>query len=162
MTTEPERSGAPPAVAGPVFLGIRHHGPGSARAVRAALDAVRPSAVLIEGPPEGDALVGLAAEEGMRPPVALLAHAADDPGRAAFWPLADFSPEWVAIRWALAADVPVRFVDLPAAHSLALAAEEERQPGERRAGAGERQGRQGERAGEEARREGRGPAQARV
>ena len=37
----------------------------------------------------------------MRPPVALLAHAVDEPGRAAFWPLAEFSPEWVAIRWAL-------------------------------------------------------------
>ncbi|MEV0993085.1 DUF5682 family protein [Streptomyces sp. NPDC049949] len=106
---------------GPLLLGVRHHGPGSARAVRAALDAVRPAAVLIEGPPEGDALLALAADPGMRPPVALLAHAADDPGRAAFWPLAAFSPEWVAIRWAQEQDVPVpvRFIDLPAAHTLA-------------------------------------------
>ncbi|MFE5679014.1 DUF5682 family protein [Streptomyces erythrochromogenes] len=104
---------------GPLLLGVRHHGPGSARAVRSALDAARPAAVLIEGPPEGDALLELAADPGMRPPVALLAHAADDPGRAAFWPLADFSPEWVAIRWAQEAGVPVRFMDLPAAHSLA-------------------------------------------
>ncbi|MDQ1008881.1 hypothetical protein QFZ82_003366 [Streptomyces sp. V4I23] len=105
---------------GPLLLGVRHHGPGSARAVRAALDAASPRAVLIEGPPEGDALLPLAADEQMRPPVALLAHAVDDPGRAAFWPLAEFSPEWVAIRWALAHDVPVRFIDLPAAHSLAM------------------------------------------
>ncbi|GAA3088108.1 DUF5682 family protein [Streptomyces goshikiensis] len=87
--------------------------------MRAALEAARPSAVLIEGPPEGDALLALAADPGMRPPVALLAHAADDPGRAAFWPLAGFSPEWAAIRWAQARDVPVRFIDLPAAHTLA-------------------------------------------
>ncbi|MDD9378348.1 DUF5682 family protein [Streptomyces sp. ZAF1911] len=105
---------------GPLLLGVRHHGPGSARAVRAALDAARPAAVLIEGPPEGDALLPLAADPGMRPPVALLAHAADDPGRAAFWPLADFSPEWTAIRWAQERDLPVRFIDLPAAHSLAV------------------------------------------
>lgn len=104
---------------GPLLLGVRHHGPGSARAVRAALEAARPAAVLIEGPPEGDALLPLAADPGMRPPVALLAHAADDPGKAAFWPLAEFSPEWVAIRWAQEQDVPVRFIDLPAAHSLA-------------------------------------------
>ncbi|WP_328670327.1 DUF5682 family protein [Streptomyces sp. NBC_00322] len=110
---------------GPLLLGVRHHGPGSARAVRAALDAASPPAVLIEGPPEGDALLALAADEQMRPPVALLAHAVDDPGRAAFWPLAAFSPEWVAIRWALEREVPVRFIDLPAAHSLALAAAEE-------------------------------------
>ncbi|WP_393060001.1 DUF5682 family protein [Streptomyces sp. LN549] len=111
---------------GPLLLGVRHHGPGSARAVRAALDAARPQAVLIEGPPEADALLPLAADEQMRPPVALLAHAVDDPGRAAFWPLASFSPEWVAIRWALAHGVPVRFIDLPAAHSLAMAEEGER------------------------------------
>ncbi|MFE5724321.1 DUF5682 family protein [Streptomyces erythrochromogenes] len=108
---------------GPLLLGVRHHGPGSARAVRSALDAARPAAVLIEGPPEGDALLELAADPGMRSPVALLAHAADDPGRAAFWPLADFSPEWVAIRWAQEAGVPVRFMDLPAAHSLAASGE---------------------------------------
>ncbi|MGW7287998.1 DUF5682 family protein [Streptomyces sp. NPDC054847] len=107
----------------PLLLGVRHHGPGSARAVRAALEAAAPAAVLIEGPPEGDALLPLAADQQMRPPVALLAHAADDPGRAAFWPLAEFSPEWVAIRWALANGAAVRFIDLPAAHSLAMTGE---------------------------------------
>ncbi|MEU6046772.1 DUF5682 family protein [Streptomyces griseus] len=105
---------------GPWLLGVRHHGPGSARAVLAALAAARPAAVLVEGPPEGDALLPLAADPRMRPPIALLAHAVDDPGRASFWPMAAFSPEWVAIRWALDHDVPVRFIDLPAAHSLAL------------------------------------------
>ncbi|MEU5320676.1 DUF5682 family protein [Streptomyces sp. NPDC021056] len=102
-----------------MLLGVRHHGPGSARAVRAALEAARPRVVLIEGPPEADALIPLAADEDMRPPVALLAHAVDEPGRSAFWPLAEFSPEWVAIRWALEHEVPARFIDLPATHSLA-------------------------------------------
>ncbi|HEY9437240.1 MAG TPA: DUF5682 family protein, partial [Streptomyces sp.] len=111
---------APAVSTGPLLLGVRHHGPGSARAVLAALEAARPRAVLIEGPPEGDALLPLAADPGMQPPVALLAHAVDDPGRAAFWPLAGFSPEWVAIRWALTHDIPARFIDLPAAHSLAM------------------------------------------
>ncbi|MEV8587874.1 DUF5682 family protein [Streptomyces sp. NPDC051180] len=100
---------------------MRHHGPGSARGVRAVLEARRPAAVLIEGPAEADALAALAGEEDMRPPVALLAHAVDDPGRAAFWPMAEFSPEWVALRWALDRGAAVRFVDLPAAHTLAAA-----------------------------------------
>ncbi|MFF9089459.1 DUF5682 family protein [Streptomyces sp. NPDC014991] len=104
---------------GPLLLGVRHHGPGSARAVRAALDAARPGVVLIEGPPEADALIALAADPGLRPPVALLAHAVDEPGRSAFWPFAEFSPEWVAIRWAVEHGVPARFVDLPATHTLA-------------------------------------------
>ncbi|MFJ9249206.1 DUF5682 family protein [Streptomyces sp. NPDC101776] len=110
--------------AGPLLLGVRHHGPGSARAVRAALAAARPKVVLIEGPPEADALIPLAADEDMRPPVALLAHAVDEPGRSAFWPLAEFSPEWVAIRWALEHEVPARFIDLPAIHTLAWGRDE--------------------------------------
>ncbi|WP_240957243.1 DUF5682 family protein [Streptomyces chilikensis] len=114
----------------PLLLGVRHHGPGSARAVRAALDAVRPRAVLIEGPPEADALVPLVGDEEMRPPVALLAHAVDEPGRSAFWPLAEFSPEWVALRWAVENGVPARFVDLPATHVLALRGEDGPEKGE--------------------------------
>ncbi|MGD1219701.1 DUF5682 family protein [Streptomyces krungchingensis] len=127
---------------GPLLLGVRHHGPGSARAVRAALDAAAPRVVLIEGPPEADALVPLAADEDMRPPVALLAHVVDEPGRSAFWPLAEFSPEWAAIRWALDHGVPARFIDLPAAHTLAWGdgddspreKEEEQKEGEQKEG----------------------------
>jgi len=101
------------------LLGVRHHGPGSARAVRAALARLEPDAVLIEGPPEADGLLPLAADPGMRPPVALLAYVPGAPARSAFWPFAVFSPEWQAIRYGLEAGVPVRFCDLPAAHSLA-------------------------------------------
>ncbi|MFF2142481.1 DUF5682 family protein [Kitasatospora sp. NPDC058190] len=103
------------------LLGIRHHGPGSARAVAAALVQWQPDAVLIEGPAEADAVVHLAAEKDLVPPVALLAHAVDDPAKAAFWPYAEFSPEWVAIRHAVDRDLPVRFIDLPAGYGFAPA-----------------------------------------
>ncbi|MFG2816560.1 DUF5682 family protein [Streptomyces sp. NPDC048410] len=117
MSESPPPAGA--FEAGPLLLGVRHHGPGSARAVRAALDAAAPAVVLIEGPPEADPLIPLAADPGLCPPVALLAHAVDEPGRSAFWPLAEFSPEWVALRWAVERGVPARFIDLPATHTLA-------------------------------------------
>ncbi|MDX6293697.1 MAG: hypothetical protein QOH50_2772, partial [Kribbellaceae bacterium] len=100
------------------LFGIRHHGPGSARALSAALVELEPDIVLIEGPPEADKVVELAADPEMVPPVALLAYAVDDSTRAAFWPFAVFSPEWQAIRHALAAGVPVRFCDLPAAYQF--------------------------------------------
>ena len=83
------------------LYGIRHHGPGSARSVRAALAEQRPDVVLIEGPPEADGLVALAADEEMRPPVALLGYVPGEPQQAAFWPFAVFSPEWQAIGYAL-------------------------------------------------------------
>ncbi len=99
-------------------FGIRHHGPGSARSLRAALDEYAPDAVVIEGPADADALIPLAAHPDMRPPVALLAYDTAEPGRAAFWPFAAFSPEWQALAWAAEHGVPARFCDLPAANSL--------------------------------------------
>ncbi|MFE1166333.1 DUF5682 family protein [Nocardiopsis sp. NPDC058789] len=106
-------------------LGVRHHGPGSARAVAAALDEIKPDIVLIEGPPEADAITSLVG--GLEPPVALLVHLADTPkaGTArsreswGFWPFASFSPEWAALVHAHERGVPVRFCDLPASHTLA-------------------------------------------
>lgn len=111
-------------------LGIRHHGPGSARSVRRALEQARPDVVVIEGPPELDELVPFAASPGLRPPVAALVYAVDEPRRAAFYPMAEFSPEWVALRWAVAAGVPVHFADLPAAHGLVWAEPEAPAPEE--------------------------------
>jgi len=106
------------------ILGIRHHGPGSARSVVAALEAIRPQVLLVEGPPDADELLPLVAHAEMRPPVALLLYRPDEPKRAVFYPFAAFSPEWQAIRWALGNQVPVRFMDLPQRHRLALDAEE--------------------------------------
>ncbi len=113
------------------LFGIRHHGPGSARSLRAALAAMQPDLVLIEGPPEGDALLPWCAREGMQPPVALLVHASDDPGRAVYYPFAAYSPEWQAIAHAHAHAVPARFMDLPPAYrfALELAADQEAAPG---------------------------------
>lgn len=144
-----------PAQAPPVrVLGVRHHGPGSARALVAALEAYRPDCVLVEGPADADDLltwVGArgagpagpekpadsrdaegpavprdaedpadpAGTEAMEPPVALLAWKVDEPSVASFWPLAVFSPEWQALRWAAEHEVPTHFMDLPARHILA-------------------------------------------
>jgi hypothetical protein len=107
-------------VTSPTLYGIRHHGPGSARSLRDALIELSPDVVLIEGPPEADGLVDLAGDPEMQPPVALLGYVPGEPGTAAFWPFAVFSPEWQAIRYALGAGIPVRFCDLPAAYQLAM------------------------------------------
>ena len=103
-------------------LGIRHHGPGSAHSVAEALAALRPDLVLVEGPPELDQVIPLLSDPDMVPPVAGLIYAADEPRLASFYPMASFSPEWVAIRWALSTGAQVRAIDLPAAHTFALRA----------------------------------------
>ena len=101
------------------LCGIRHHGPGSARAVAAELRDDPPDIVLVEGPAEAAAITHLVVDEEMRPPVALLGHVLDRPERAAFFPFASFSPEWVAITWACEHEVPVRWIDLALVHALA-------------------------------------------
>lgn len=102
------------------IFGIRHHGPGSAHCLTQALDALDPAAILIEGPPEADALIPMAASPHMEPPLALLVYALEEPALANFYPLAEYSPEWRAMLWAVKRGRPVRFFDLPASHTLAL------------------------------------------
>ncbi len=109
----------------PTILGIRHHGPGSARSVLKALAEIQPDLILVEGPPDAQELLPLAADAGMKPPVALLIYDPAEPRRAVYYPFAEFSPEWQAIRYGLANNVPVRFMDLPQANSLALEIEAE-------------------------------------
>ncbi|MFC8190670.1 DUF5682 family protein [Cellulomonas sp. NPDC057328] len=113
------------ATAGRVHvLGVRHHGPGSARSVLEALDELDPDVLLVEGPPELAPLVPVVADPGLVPPVAGLVYAVDEPWRASFYPMAAFSPEWVALRWAVARGRRVELADLPAAHLLATRAQE--------------------------------------
>lgn len=97
------------------IFGIRHHGPGSARSLLAALDQLQPDIILVEGPPDGEAILPFLTHDGMQPPVALLIYAPDDPQYAAYYPFALFSPEYQAIHYAAAHDIPVRFMDLPQA-----------------------------------------------
>lgn len=106
----------------PTIFGIRHHGPGSARSLQQALETLRPDLILIEGPPDAEEVLPLAALPGMRPPVALLVYAPEQPQRAAFYPFAAFSPEWQALQYGFRQQVVVRFIDLPQAHQLVLRA----------------------------------------
>lgn len=101
-------------------LGIRHHGPGSARSLRMALGSIGPDCLLIEGPPDADGLIELAGQAGMRPPVAILVYRPERPREAVYYPFAEFSPEWQAIRFALERGIPVRFMDLPMMHQLGV------------------------------------------
>ena len=79
------------------LLGIRHHGPGSARSVRKALDALRPDVVLLEAPADAAAALTWIGHAGLVPPVALLGYVVAAPQRAVFAPLAAFSPEWQTV-----------------------------------------------------------------
>lgn len=101
------------------ILGVRHHGPGSARSLLATLEERKPDCVLIEGPADLSHMINYLGREGLEPPVALVSYLPDTPGRAAYFPFAVFSPEFQAIKFALSQDIPVLFFDLPQAHMMA-------------------------------------------
>ena len=102
--------------------GIRHHGPGSARALRDALERDRPDALCLEMPADFAEQLGDAELlRALTPPVALVAYDPQAVTEALYYPLARFSPEWVALSWAAEHGVPVVPVDLPAKLTLALA-----------------------------------------
>lgn len=101
------------------LLGIRHHGPGSARAVVGALDELRPDVVLVELPADCEAALRWVGDADMAPPVALLGWVVDQPRRAAFLPFAEFSPEWQAFVWARANGVALHAIDLPLGQVMA-------------------------------------------
>jgi hypothetical protein len=77
--------------------------------VRHLIKAVSPQAVLIEGPAEYDSLLDLLCHPEAEPPLAVLGL--PKKGSAVFYPLADFSPEWVALRDGAAGGAHVAFID---------------------------------------------------
>jgi pheromone shutdown protein TraB len=94
-------------------LGIRHHGPGSARNVVAALEALQPDCILIELPEQCTPRMLDLARPGFEPPIALLLYNEKDLQEAAFYPFAAYSPEWQAILYAVKQKTEVRAIDLP-------------------------------------------------
>ena len=100
------------------IFGIRHHGPGSSRSLLRSLDLLGPDILLVEGPPEADSIIHLAGLPTMEPPVAILIYTPDAPKNAVFYPYASFSPEWSALQFALARNIPFRFIDLPQTNQL--------------------------------------------
>ncbi|MEM9923762.1 MAG: DUF5682 family protein [Cyanobacteria bacterium P01_D01_bin.50] len=105
------------------IFGIRHHGPGSARSLCQALEQLQPDTILIEGPPDAESLLPLVASPQMQPPVALLIYLPDNPKESVYYPFAIFSPEWQAIQFGLSNHIPVRFMDLPLTHRMAMGEE---------------------------------------
>lgn len=105
------------------IFGIRHHGPGSARHLLRELAQLKPDLIVLEGPHESESLLTAVAHADMRPPVALLAYQAEQPSNVIFYPFAEFSPEWQAMRYALTEGVELRMFDLPLQYVLGLSAE---------------------------------------
>jgi hypothetical protein len=101
-------------------FGVRHLSPAAAHHLHAVFDEMRPTAVLVEGPADATDLVRHLVHKDTRPPLALLAYTRERPVRSILYPLAEYSPEWVALTRGVRAKADVRFIDLPAAVFLKM------------------------------------------
>lgn len=102
------------------IFGIRHHGAGSAKSLIKALKKMQPDLVLIEGPPDANTLIPHVQNKELKPPVALLVYNPKNLQQASYFPFAEFSPEWQAMKYALNKDIKVEFFDLPQAMHYGL------------------------------------------
>jgi hypothetical protein len=109
-------------------FGVRHLSPAAAHHLTVLLDALRPTAVLVEGPADAIDQIKHLAHKHTQPPLALLAYTQERPVRSILYPLAEYSPEWVALTWGIRHRADVRFIDLPAAVFLQLHQLQEKPP----------------------------------
>jgi hypothetical protein len=103
---------------GVVYLPVRHHSPACAFQTEQVIRALRPAAVLVEGPRDASGLIDYLANPATRAPVAIYTAFVDRRGDGlparfgAYYPMCDYSPELAALRTAHALGVPARFIDL--------------------------------------------------
>ncbi len=95
------------------YLPVRHHSPACARHVGRVIRDQRPELVLIEGPRDAQSLLDWLVHPETVAPVALYSFVTDPDSRAAaYYPLADHSPELEALRAAREVGAEARFIDL--------------------------------------------------
>jgi hypothetical protein len=101
-------------------FGVRHLSPAGAWHLRRYLDQIKPDLLLIEGLSDANELIPHVTRKDTKPPIALLAYTDSLPVRTLIYPLAKYSPEFQAMKWATEHDAAVEFIDLPSDIFLAL------------------------------------------
>ncbi|MEM8528359.1 MAG: DUF5682 family protein [Bacteroidota bacterium] len=99
----------------PHIFGIRHHGQGSAKRLKKALKALEPDCILLEAPQDAEKILEYVAHPKLKPPVAMLLYQPTNLQKVSYLPFASFSPEWIAMKYGLDQEIPIRFMDLPMA-----------------------------------------------
>lgn len=113
----------------PYIFGIRHLSPAGAWHLLRFLEEKKPGLVLVEGPSDFADMIEDLVRTETKPPVAILAYTRQLPVRTVLYPLAEYSPEYQAIRWCHKNKVVCQFMDLPSDVILALPQEQENNAG---------------------------------
>ncbi|MBS7821129.1 hypothetical protein J7552_07505 [Wohlfahrtiimonas chitiniclastica] len=102
----------------PQIFGVRHLSPAAAHHLQRYLSKKQPKCILIEGPSDATDLIDHIIKPEVRLPIAIMAYTQAFPMESILYPLADYSPEYQAMRWGKAHDCDVAFFDLPSESSL--------------------------------------------
>lgn len=113
-----------------IWFPVKHYSPACARQVQRLIEQVRPAAVLVEGPDDATGLIEYLVHPDTAPPLTIfsayvdrknrfglngrLSPSADVPARfRSWWPMADFCPEYTALKAGHAVGAELAFIDLP-------------------------------------------------
>lgn len=102
------------------ILGIRHHGVGSAMNTLQRLKEINPDCIIVEGPIELMESIEPADLAQFKPPLSILTYNPDNLKQSAFYPFAEYSPEWQAFVFAKANGISLQTADLPTKFSFGI------------------------------------------
>lgn len=103
-----------------LYFPIRHHSPACSWHLKKAIEEYRPDCILIEGPENADSLIPILASEESKTPLALYYSFQDNEGRLGtekgaykcYYPFTACSPEYVAMKEAVALGISCHLIDL--------------------------------------------------
>lgn len=102
------------------YFPVRHHSPRASATLVQFLERLAPDRVLVEGPRDAMKLVPYLFDKDTVPPVAILGYRTDGPANSVLYPMATYSPEYVALAWAHQRGVASEFIDITTSESLAV------------------------------------------
>lgn len=106
------------------YFPVRHHSPRASAALVRFLERTQPDRVLVEGPRDAMKLVPFLFDADTVPPVAILGYRTDGPANSLLYPMATYSPEYVALAWAHQHGVASELIDITTGEALAAERED--------------------------------------
>lgn len=114
-----------------ILLPVRHHSPACAFHVSRAIESIRPSVILVEGPEPANSLMEVMTHKDTEAPFAIYYSYHDQSGRISeekerykcYYPFLDYSPELAALREGKRLGIKAAFIDLPYGDILAASNE---------------------------------------
>jgi uncharacterized protein DUF5682 len=104
---------------GVLFVPVRHHSPRAAICLSQLIQRHQPKHILIEGPSDAYNLIPYAVDSRTVPPIAILSYSQNgDATDYVVYPLAAYSPEYVALKVGAEVGADISFFDVPSGEFL--------------------------------------------